>query len=858
MPPTFRSSRSGRQLGDGVNRTRTGQIDHDVFEGLPVRRWTRQIQTVSQEPKSDGTESEAPGQGGKQSTPEHPMPRDSHLLAPMSRALLRAARSGCIYIRQASKEFEDEEKETTDPEEQQVLQNTERNFSMRKWATVPKHMEPPEAEFLAKRRPGLPSLYGATAGIVEGFNGSVPMRKTRFKKVDPVTGNISIYAAWVPEGHKIEGEVTDDAQLTAGNSKVTVTPEAPAPGTVIEGVGVVNAEGVVVAEAGSAAVLTPPRRRPPPPKRKAKGLKGRRKKVMFAPGEGADASLVHGAGAGAGDNTTKDTDSSRMSVDRTAQDDEDDDGEEGEESDDGEGDESGIDAKTPETPGPQPSTEAELKPTPAPATETVATPASATQASEAQLATSSAQPPTHPSVPPLEELSRPTTDLSSSISNNLSEAKPTPPKTKEDVQMTDAASADDRLRPPAPVPSTQPQTVSEIAQPVHTEKPLSPPHAQQATVMRPTNIPAQRPEEPAVEQPSEPMDIVMAESNASVPGPAQAGTESLEDLPTAPQPQQAKALEAPFVSQDLEPHQDANEFDLLDNLEASLNTMPQEMPRDRQQEVPEQRPRDPSQEGAAESEPVVPSQAPTETPAEFQPAETGEEAREPAPEETATPAVPAVTLPEREVTPTQQQEQQQQQSFPALQPSPRTQAEHQQSQQIPEQDLEPYIPSESLPSIQSPSTIPEQATAEQPAQSPQEPAPTQRPSEAPAPSAPTAEPPKAQDSPLPPSFPLPAAEQPQGTQPSPEVLPQIVNEQPGDMVSAEVGATLPVQPLTEAQISQRPPSFVRSPPITSGPVEPVSEPEQGERQVEVGLAQQGQEREASENASLVQDEKSKS
>ncbi|KAL2860233.1 hypothetical protein BJX68DRAFT_80657 [Aspergillus pseudodeflectus] len=859
MPPTFRSSRSGRQLGDGVNRTRTGQIDHDVFEGLPVRRWTRQIQTVSQEPKSDGTESEPPGLGGKQSIPENPMPRDSHLLAPMSRALLRAARSGCIYIRQASKDFEDEEKETTDPEEQQVIQNTERNFSMRKWATVPKHMEPPEVEFLAKRRPGLPSLYGATAGVVEGANGSVPMRKTRFKKVDPVTGNISIYAAWVPEGHKIEGEVTDDSQLAADNSKVTVTPEAPAPGTVIEGVGVVNAQGVVVAEAGSAAVLTPPRRRPPPPKRKAKGLKGRRKKVMFAPGEGTDASLVHGPAAGVGDNTAKDTDSSRMSVDQTTQDDEDDDGEEGEESDDGEGDESGFDAKTPETPGPQPSTEPELKPTPGPAIETVATPASATQVSEAPLATSSVQPPTHPSVPPLDELSRPATDLSSSMpANNPSEVKLAPPETKEDVQMTDAAPADDRLPPSAPVPSTQPQMVSEITQPVHTEKSLSPPHAQQAPVMEPTNIPAQRPEELAVEQPAEPMDIVMAESNVSVSEPAQAATESLE-VPTAvPQPPQAEAPEAATVTQNLEPQQDANEFDLLDNLEASLNNMPQETPRDRQQEVSEQRPQDPTQEGAADPKPVVPSQAPIETLTEPRPEETAEEVREPAPEETATPTIPAATLLEPEATASQKQEQRQQQPLPALQSSPPTQAEQQQPQRTLEQASEPHIPSEPLTFIRGPSTIPEQATTEQPARSPQASAPGQAPSEAPAPSAPTAEPPKAQDSPLPPSFPVPAAEQPRGTEPSREVVPQNANEQLGDKVSAKMDVTLPVQPVSEAQIAQPPPSFVRSPPIVSGPAEPVPEAQHGERQVEVGLGQQGQEHEASGNTSLPQDEANKS
>ncbi|RHZ70507.1 hypothetical protein CDV55_100938 [Aspergillus turcosus] len=353
------SSRSGRQFGDNANRTRTGQIDHDVFEGLPVRRWTRQRQTISQVPKTEISESLFQGPGGKDALPEHPMPRDSHLLTPMSRALLRAARAGCIYIRKAQKEPEDEEKEATDVEEQPMIQSTDRSFTARKWAALPRHLEPPEVEFLAKRRPGLPSLYGASTTGVDGAANNVPMRRTRFKKVDPVTGNISIYEAWVPEGHKIEGEITDEAQVRAEHKEVAVIPEAPAPGTVVEGVGVVNAEGVVVAEAGSVSVMTPPKRRPPPPKRKAKGFgKGRRKKVMFAPGDGADAALVHGPGASTADGATDtgfakpDPDSSRLSVDQSGQDEEDEEGDEGEESD--EGDESMLDAKTPETPLAQP------------------------------------------------------------------------------------------------------------------------------------------------------------------------------------------------------------------------------------------------------------------------------------------------------------------------------------------------------------------------------------------------------------------------------------------------------------------------------------------------------------------------
>ncbi|PYI27578.1 hypothetical protein BP00DRAFT_439044 [Aspergillus indologenus CBS 114.80] len=391
----FRSSRSGRQFGDAANRNRTGQVDHDVFEGLPVRRWTRQTQTVSQEPKSEAPDSnDAQGPGGRPTIPEHPMPRDSHLLTPASRALLRAARAGCIYIRQASKEFEDEEKEATDGEEQPLIQSTERNFVTRKWTSVPKHLEAVEVEFLAKRRPGMPSLYGTSANA----DGS---------------RNISIYEAWVPEGHKIEGEITDDAQVAAPSSTVTVTPEAPAPGTVIEGVGVVNAEGVV--------------RRPPPPKRKAKGVgKGRRKKVMFAPGDGADASQVHGEDG---------TDPSRLSVDQAGQDDDDEEGEEADESDD-------------ETSVPPTSTEPSAAPEPLP------TPA---------LAVAEPQPPAleTPSAAVSETPSQPTVTPPAPSEPSEPIETSAQPEDEQSINAKTASQSPSQNTPQAPVPETLPTTAIE-------------------------------------------------------------------------------------------------------------------------------------------------------------------------------------------------------------------------------------------------------------------------------------------------------------------------------------------------------------------------------------------------------------
>ncbi|KAL4922206.1 hypothetical protein BDW62DRAFT_79123 [Aspergillus aurantiobrunneus] len=786
MPPTFRSSRSGRQFNDGPNRTRTGQIDHDVFEGLPVRRWTRQVQTISQEPKIEGAESEVPGHGGRPTIPEHPMPRDSHLLSPMSRALLRAARSGCIYIRQASKDFEDEDKETTDLEDQQTQQNLERKFSMRKWTAVPKHLEGPEVEFLAKRRPGLPSLYGATAGTVDSANGSVPMRKTRFKKIDPVTGNVSIYAAWVPEGHKIEGEITDDSQLVAEHNQTTVTPEAPAPGTVIEGVGVVNAQGVVVAEAGSAAVLTPPKRRPPPPKRKGKGLKGRRKKVMFAPGEGADASFVHGTGAGdSAANYGKDTDSSRMSVDQTTQDDEDEEVDEGEESDDGEGDESGFDAKTPETPGPQPNTEPEAEPTPTPVPIKMETPI---ESQEVQA------PETKPAI---ESLQTTPENIPAASSNRTNSATPDQPTetvvaapVTGDVQMTDAMPEDDPDRPSSiPASETQPPATPQVAQSISVDKAPSPSReTQQPPVRDSSNVTGEKAELSSSEQPGEPIDVTMAEPEELDPEPPQAGPVNVDlstEAPQAPFPDQTPENDSAPQQEDQQPG--GHEFDLLDNLEASLDNVPKETSND---EVKETNPEGSSeeirnQETTSKPESVALVQPPTEVPTEPKPAESTADTKEHAPEETRAPPIEQLTPPDAEqrITPNAPQQ------GPAAQQVPPS-TEYQKPEHTPEAPTHP----EPLPSnVFATQTESAQATAEKPKQKPQESGPEQASSKPPTLPETKAEPPTA-EGPLQVSLSDPAPEQ----QVEQKAASSSADQEKQSIATSETTSQPPAEPIVEA------------------------------------------------------------
>ena len=202
------------------------------------------------------------------------MPRDAHLLSPMSQALLRAARMGQVN-KPPPPPLEDEKEGGEDDDGEGDIDT---GFLAKRWTLVPKHLEGPEPEFLAKRRKGLPSVYGGLAGPLAATG---KMRKTKVRKVD-VEGNTYVVEVYAPEGQPVDGEITEEAALT----------KAPAPGTVVGGVGVVNAEGVVVST--EVVLPAPPRRRPPPPKRKKGPGRGRKKRVAFAAGEDGKPPLTSG------------------------------------------------------------------------------------------------------------------------------------------------------------------------------------------------------------------------------------------------------------------------------------------------------------------------------------------------------------------------------------------------------------------------------------------------------------------------------------------------------------------------------------------------------------------------------------
>lgn len=211
------------------------------------------------------------------------MPRDYELLQPWTQHLLRMARSGKVGAatkRKADPDSMDDDKPEDEAVEEAKPNLEDRGYIAKKWKPIPEAQLEPEHkhfEFLAKRRRGLPSLYHN-----EIQNGIVPMRKTKVQKAGP-DGEINLYEVLVPEGQAIEGEVADSTELA------DVKPIAAAPGTVIEGVGIANDDGVVVAE--HLKPVSSLRRNRPPPKKKGGPGRGK-KRVTFTNSDGSTYTTV--------------------------------------------------------------------------------------------------------------------------------------------------------------------------------------------------------------------------------------------------------------------------------------------------------------------------------------------------------------------------------------------------------------------------------------------------------------------------------------------------------------------------------------------------------------------------------------
>ncbi|KAL9115047.1 MAG: hypothetical protein Q9187_007367, partial [Circinaria calcarea] len=157
------------------NRSARTQIDHDIMEGLPVRQWRKTVGVVNTAPPRENSNVTNIRNAGWK---ELPMPRGSELYSPVCQALLRAARMGQVN-RPPPPPLEDE-KELGDDEDAEGEIDT--GFLATKWTQVPRNMEEPEIEYLAKRRRGLPSAYGASMAPQNALG---IMRKTKVRKVDP-------------------------------------------------------------------------------------------------------------------------------------------------------------------------------------------------------------------------------------------------------------------------------------------------------------------------------------------------------------------------------------------------------------------------------------------------------------------------------------------------------------------------------------------------------------------------------------------------------------------------------------------------------------------------------------------------
>lgn len=177
------------------------------------------------------------------------MPKDAHLMPQHSQDLLRAARSGRIYQKRMLVEEEDIEADALLAEKAEKKEEAkEEGFVVRTWKLVPKHLEGPEIEYLAKRRKG---LRGAPV------KGVATMTKMTLRRTDEA-GNTYVEDVVVPEGHVVEGEVIATTVILDPATAGAPAAGIPAP--------------------------QPVKRRPPPPKRRAKGPgRGRRKKLPLPP-----------------------------------------------------------------------------------------------------------------------------------------------------------------------------------------------------------------------------------------------------------------------------------------------------------------------------------------------------------------------------------------------------------------------------------------------------------------------------------------------------------------------------------------------------------------------------------------------
>jgi hypothetical protein len=331
----FRAARSTRS---GPVR---GQADNDTLDGLPIRQWRKQeIIVGANDTPSSVTDAPRRGEGIWK---ELPMPEGSNNYPIWSQQILRAARAGRILqsgeiVRKlyGKKTVEDEGKrvDVEEAEEGEEKRGTKRNsqgFAVQKWTQLMRQQEESSMEYLAKRRVGLPSVHR-----IPTVNAS-SLKQIRVRRVDANNQPV-IYEVLVGEGKIVQGEATE---LLPGDDELVVK---PAPGTMIEGLGVTNENGLIIYAEAPAALFGRGRAAPPKKKTKRGAAKGRKKA-----GTAKTTNLASGAGisseavAESGDTAMVDVDNSVVDTTAVVGDDDAEDGEE-EDDDEGEGDDGEVDA----------------------------------------------------------------------------------------------------------------------------------------------------------------------------------------------------------------------------------------------------------------------------------------------------------------------------------------------------------------------------------------------------------------------------------------------------------------------------------------------------------------------------------
>ncbi|KAI8632673.1 hypothetical protein F5Y19DRAFT_327011 [Xylariaceae sp. FL1651] len=319
MAPNFRPNTQTRR------GNRSAYVEHDDFEGLPVRQWRQEWVNITPPPPVDLTRKndiwaiELP----------HGMPKDSQLLPTHTQELLRAARSGRLYKRPAPVEEEETEVDPAVPEKAEKKEEdpSTKGFQIKIWKQVARNAEGPTVSYLAKRRKGTVTL---SSDVPTGAAPGPTITKATVRRID-AAGNPYTQEVTLNEGQPVDGEIIS-----------TTVVSAPNPST----------HGDVSASA------TPVRRRPPPPKRKPKGPGRGRKKKLPLPASAARPEASNGTATGLmqgvklegaediklGDDASKHNDSEMADDDEG---DEGDDGEDdGEEGDDDDEDGDGPDGET--------------------------------------------------------------------------------------------------------------------------------------------------------------------------------------------------------------------------------------------------------------------------------------------------------------------------------------------------------------------------------------------------------------------------------------------------------------------------------------------------------------------------------